>query len=124
MTEPTRVYVVTGETGEYEDREEWPVAAYLHRETAEQHRDLANGVTKDSVEPSLSYGGTADEYMRRKGEARAEVRRLLVDGNPYDPGMKIAYTGVEYAVVAVPLFRHVDEFLERLADGKQKGAAP
>lgn len=33
----TNVYLVMGMEGEYSDRKEWPVAAYLEQEKAKQH---------------------------------------------------------------------------------------
>jgi hypothetical protein len=121
MTEPTRVYVVQGQTGSHDDYREWPVAAYLHLETAEQHCELANGVTAPTVRWNLDWG----DRQAFIEDTRPLREQLNQHGSPYDPKVYVdPYTGTEYVVVEIPLFRHVDEFLERLADGKQRGAAP
>jgi hypothetical protein len=91
MTLPKSVFVVVGSTGEYSDHMEWNIAAYITKEEAEQHRDLAN------------------EFA--KGKEKLDWREQEKLKNPYDPDMKIDYTGTRYYVNEVKLFVHVDEFL-------------
>ena len=88
MTLPKSVFVVLGSTGEYSDHMEWNVAAYITREEAEQHRDLANEYARFV----LTWTGLKDIK------------------NPYDPNATVDCI-VEYLVNEVKLFVHVDEFL-------------
>lgn len=86
------VYVVIGWTGEYSDYTQWEVAAYTDKDAAEAH------------------AGAAGRAVAGSGQMEYEEQEALT--NPYDPNMKMYYTGTEYRVVAVPLFRHPDEYLE------------
>jgi hypothetical protein len=85
-----QVYVVMGETGEYSDREGWPVLAYMDEADARAHVArcdewaLANGCHANS-----------DQHVSFVG------RDKLV--NPHDERMRVDYTGVRYYVMPVPL---------------------
>lgn len=88
------IYLVVGDTGELSDHTQWFVAAYTEKEQAEQHAQLANQAVK----------GIEDLEWNAQDQARAN--------NHYDRGCKVYYTGTKYRVQAVPLVRHVDEYLE------------
>lgn len=80
-----RIYYVLGETGEYEDREEWVVCAYKRKEYAEQHVDAANKVTAD--------------FFRRNARGSGDVIAVQALGtceNPYDEKMQMGYNGTKY----------------------------
>ncbi len=83
-----KVYVVFGYTGEYSDRSEWPVCAYLDGSLAEEH-------AKRAVEEALKIEG--------KRGSRYSMLSPLNGTNPYDPGMKMDYTGTWYDVVVTEL---------------------
>ena len=73
------VYLVMGTTGEYSDRTEWPVKAYLDKGKAEQHVEQAS---KKAAEIDVTRGGCWD--YPDKGV------------NPFDPNMHMDYTGTDY----------------------------
>ena len=74
------VYLVVGTTGEYSDREEWPVRAYLLEANAVRHRDAAEA---------------AAATIHREREDRYSVPHGV---NPHDPDMKMDYTGTHYEI--------------------------
>ena len=94
MNAPEEIYVVFGETGEYDDRHYWPVAAYYDKNEAERHAQTATrwmGVSK----------------ARRDQQSLART-------NPYDVHCNVdPITGTKYTVAVVPLVAHPDEYMER-----------
>lgn len=82
MKTPKVVYLVVGETGEYSDREEWPVAVFSDEDKAKLFRDLCAEVVKGSE--------------RTSHEKRTKLK------SPYDPNLRVDYTGTSYDVVEVP----------------------
>lgn len=86
------VYVVVGQTGEYSDRTDWYVAAYLDRTDADWHADQA------MLEANRLATWT---------DAHGEVWRYSSDPhkplNHFDAGMNMYYTGTDYYVAEVPL---------------------
>ena len=52
----TTIYIVYGSTGEYSDRSEWPVAAYMDETLARTHRE--------------------SRHMVRLGRRRADLRQV------------------------------------------------
>lgn len=89
MSEERKVYVVMGGTGEYSDRREWPVAAYLDKAMADAHEDAA-------VRWARAHGLGFD------ADLGWEERRDRPP-SPFDPGMHVDYTGTDYHVLEVPL---------------------
>lgn len=85
MSQP-QVYVVMGQTGEYSDKREWAVMAYLSRELADKHADdaMLAAARVNKIGKGAFYGGKRD-------------------GNPYDPHMCMDYTGTDYYVLVVPM---------------------
>ncbi len=75
------IWVVFGTTGEYSDRDEWPVRAFYSKSNAER---LVAAATARANEIFAS-----EEYQSGV--------------NPYDPEMKMDYTGTTYYVVEVPI---------------------
>ena len=80
------VYVVFGETGEYSDRSDWPVKAYLSQQVAQE----------------LVVKATA-----RANELFAyHYRDYKVSGvNEFDQNMRMDYTGTKYYICEVELER-------------------
>lgn len=76
---------------------EWNVAAYFDKEQAELHRDLAQAWSK--CEPD---GDTLLDY---------EERDAMFHNSPFDPNIRIDYTGVRYYVDVVPLVNNPSEFV-------------
>lgn len=73
------IFLVMGETGEYEDKQEWVVCAYRNYEQAYQHAKMAD------EEASKFFTERGDEIVTRH------------KGN-YDEYMVIDYTGTSYYV--------------------------
>jgi len=87
-----KVYVVIGTTGEYSDRNEWPVCAYLSEKDAQARvGELENllrlhGANSDA--PGLIY------------ERRDQLKKIF---ESIDPDFEIDYTGTRYYYYPVPL---------------------
>lgn len=80
-----QVYVIHGYTGEYSDRGEWIVAAYLDRAEAEKHlKALEDFCIRNHVL------GMRSRDSRDRDLIRDELRANL------DPLADIDYTGVDY----------------------------
>lgn len=75
------IYLVIGETGEYDDHNEWVVHAYRSRELALEHAAAAEAVAKEIFK---EYPFPACIAANAK--------------NPHDPKMQIDYTGSRYRV--------------------------
>lgn len=85
------IYIVSGETGEYSDREEWLVRAFTKEADAYDFRDR---VEARYHELAKAAGGAV----------RLAWKRPDGYGNELDPWMQVqSCTGVEYSVEAVPL---------------------
>ena len=73
-----KIYVVKGETGEYDDHREWPVRAYFSQKLAELHRLHAQIVADDRQnDPIVSA---------------------------YDPFIKMDYNGTKYSVIEIDFY--------------------
>jgi hypothetical protein len=81
----SRVYIVHGRTGEYEDWRDWPVVAFSTRRRAETWARRANEWCKENGVGWNQY----PDYDLRYDESLT---------NPYDPRMSVDYTGVQYDV--------------------------
>lgn len=82
MTVTTTVYVIRGTTGEYSDRKEWVVCAYSDEQLA-----------KDHVLAATKWAHEEHARMGTYGE--------LERASPYDPDIRIDYTGTAYRYDAV-----------------------
>lgn len=100
----TKVYVVVGMTGEYEDRDAWNVAAYPDRDVAELHAKMANDgwiAERDRVYALEGYDfwGTDD---------KEEFLKTF----PWDRGGLCSYTDNVYKVIEVPFCLHPDQYID------------
>lgn len=80
----SKIWVVMGTTGEYSDRNEWPVVAFTDKARAEARivacTQEANKRFSEEVEP---------EEENHWGSYNTK-------NNPLDPNMKMDYTGTSY----------------------------
>lgn len=91
MTEPSFVYIVMGDTGEYSDRTEWPVLAFPSEEAAA-------GLVVKCEDFCREHGIlNGDDKIHLSYSARANIK------NPHDENMYVDYTGVRYYVMPVRL---------------------
>lgn len=79
------VFVVMGSTGEYSDRLEWAVMAYLDEAAAQEHVINAERRAKEI-------------FALRKGWRMPEGVK-----NEFDLNMDMDYTGTSYFIYTVPL---------------------
>lgn len=87
------LHVVMGTTGEYSDRSEWPVKAFVDEAKAQR------------------FVLEVDEWIRVNGLAMSDspnanphpdaAARGMV--NPFDPNMSFDYTGTDYYIMSVAL---------------------
>jgi hypothetical protein len=82
--ELNKVWIVTGETGEYADRSEWIAAAFTNERVAEKFKEAC------------------------QLEADKEDSRHLDFKHSLDPKFKCSYTGTTYDIEKLDLF---DEFI-------------
>jgi hypothetical protein len=75
-----------GSCGEYSDRREWNVAAYLSEKTAKEHAENADAKAK------ILYTQYKDACYD-----------IPAGSNEYDPQMSSDYTGTRYDMVMVSL---------------------
>lgn len=85
---PRAVYVVMGTTGEYSDRNEWPVCAFFSQADAQAH------VKKASEWLEQHYDNNSPDFDRWDWGKNNK--------NPYDEGMEVDYTGTSWYVYEVP----------------------
>lgn len=83
-----KIFVLFGHTGEYSDRQEWLVKAFVSQTLAEEVRDRCNAYAKAAPD---------DWDEREKYEAN----------NPDDPSMTMQYTGTEYRIEETELDEQV-----------------
>lgn len=89
-----KIYVVMGTCGEYSDRTEWPVCAFVSEDLA---RELGEKATKRAAEVSAAHD--AEPYYVDEQEYAKK--------NEYDPGMNFNYTGTTYYLMPVELRKSV-----------------
>lgn len=84
-TRMNRVWLVMGATGEYSDRQEWPVRAYLDKSVAEREvvrlTDEARALFAD-----VGYGWEPHQRKAVQGHGKKVG----------DPGFSMDYTGTSY----------------------------
>jgi hypothetical protein len=95
------VYVVMGTTGEYSDRNEWAVMAYLDEAAAQEHVVNADRRAKEL------FATRPDRYSIEKG------------ANEFDPDMSMDYTGTSYFIYTVPLAKK-SGLTKRALDGASR----
>ena len=80
------VYTVFGTTGEYSDRDEWPVISYLDEEMAKEHVIRATEKAKEwEVKRKETYADPPEGW------------------NKHDPKMSMDYTGTSYYYVTTEI---------------------
>lgn len=84
------LHVVMGTTGEYSDREEWPVRAFLDEAAARLFVARAEAWLRAR---NLHAGAGSDIW-----DDRTEA-----DASPFDAGLQVSYTGTRYYLMGVPL---------------------
>lgn len=77
------VYVVCGEAGEYEDYEDWIVAAYLDKEKAKKHAISAMEWHKEYLENEKNKGYYDEDIIEPEYNPFDKGRRLR-DSTKYD----------------------------------------
>lgn len=95
------VYVVTGMTGEYSDRREWPAAVFADEREAQAFVQLA------TAHASLVAQQLAD--FRESDDPRAYCDEGHILESPYDPAFQMLYNGTRYHYEAVPLRERATE---------------
>ena len=88
-----RVYIVFGTTGEYSDRTEWPVRAFLSENEAAQ---LVAALDERVRIERMDGSGFGPGYYERLDEVTERMKDV-------DPNFQTDYTGTRYYVVDVPL---------------------
>lgn len=82
MTQPAHIWIVSGETGSYEDRGEWTVAAFTSREEADALCKRLNDWCRENDVHSISRTFRGDEYNER-GRRIAEIERTNTSPDPF-----------------------------------------
>lgn len=104
------IYIVFGRTGEYSDRNEWPVVAYPSEAEAVKHTERAN------------------DWLRRRGwllgESIVDRSKFEYGTNPYDPNCSIDYTGTDYVAVKLPLKARAPREKTKWLDGQPLRGEP
>lgn len=115
MSDGAKVYVVMGTVGEYSDRQQWAVAAFLEEDRAiAALRELEAWCREHGCHASQHSRISSDAAQRallQRWSAHEEAVREAADwdddkvnyGNPLDPAMKWSYTGVDYWVMPTEL---------------------
>lgn len=81
----TTMYLVIGRTGEYADKQKWPVAVHNTEESAEEHSKRAQEWA------TTEFTKLKDRFQSYK----------LRGKNPHDPDMECDHTGTTYSVTPV-----------------------
>jgi hypothetical protein len=88
----TRAFIVEGRTGEWDDYQDWPVAIFTDRGRAARFAKRANDWLR---EHGLHADNAHISHYRERREAAG--------ASPYDPQLRVDYTGARYCTVSVPL---------------------
>lgn len=84
----SKLYIVSGTTGEYSDRHDWTVAAYADEAKAQAHAEAAKRWYQ------------ATDYFERYQSEWDDAKNPK---NPFDPFMSCDYTGTSWSVGCVEL---------------------
>lgn len=87
------IYLVTAESGEYSDRQEWSVCAYRSKKLADEHAGKASNWLMETRK-------RCDDWFDLR-----ELTSKKETGSPYDPHLAQTYSldDVEYCVSVVEL---------------------
>lgn len=83
-----QIWTVEGTTGEYSDRREWTVMAYLNKALAEKH-------CADAIAEAVRLGASR---TRQRAEVTYDQYVEDAEKNKFDPDMSCDYSGVDYYV--------------------------
>jgi hypothetical protein len=86
------IYVVVGQTGEYSDRTDWYVCAYLDEAKATKHADEAMKWAVQNEEKCSEMTYETDYYSED-----------FTFGNPWDEDMQMQSRRTDYYVAAVEI---------------------
>jgi len=92
-----KVYIVTGQTGEYSDHQSWDVAAYTDEKQAQKHVQLLETMCR---EHNVSEAHAKSGLFRWEDMVKPFFSEL-------DPGFCVDYTGTWYVVNDVQLLETV-----------------
>lgn len=112
------LYVVRGSTGEYSDRSEWNVRAFLTLAKAQQHVVLATARANELRAAGHNRFGDSGCWCDDCDDR--PTRRLQRPFNEFDERMRMDYNGTRYAISEVPLD---DDVLLDIADTVGKDVA-
>jgi hypothetical protein len=94
-----KIHHVKARTGEYSDASSVTVETYSNIRSARAHARAANNyaIEHDIHTPSYS---TNRGFPARKGDAIPDYdeREAIMDANPFHPGGRCDYTGIQYSV--------------------------
>jgi len=103
-----KIFIVMGSTGEYSDRTEWPVMAFLTEAEAKKHED-------DCLTEAIRLGASStlkkphyDSYAHDGEKSK------------FDPDMQCSYTGVGYFIMDCPFTAPKPSFLLKTTGGYLK----
>ena len=100
--ERTEIYLVTGVSGDYEDRREWVVCAYVDAALAAEHVRRAQRFAWRLVQIQQLYFQLRDTYPWKPTRFLDDMGRPKA--NPYDSSMVFDSSGVHYSVAAMPCY--------------------
>lgn len=86
------IYIVYGRTGQYSDRTEWNVCAYLTENLAKRHAELAQ---------------TEADHIEAHRPDRYDSEGMT---NKWDSQMRMDYTGTSYNYTMVEVFDELMQF--------------
>lgn len=109
-----KVYLVRGNTGEYDMYQTWDVACYTEPEMATLHCRRANEWLKERKLHRDDKGvGVSKWEGWDDNDTGLDLDFEDRERNPYDKAMRIVYTGTSYTVEQIPLYAHLDQYLEQ-----------
>lgn len=97
------VFVVIGQSGEYSDRRDWPVAAYTDRALAERHEFAATKRAKEFHDTTCEHGERMCDFCSPCNRWDLDAA-LPVFMGPLDPNARsYCGRGADYFTLEVPL---------------------
>lgn len=96
--EERKVFIVRGQCGEYSDREEWLVAAFMSRASADDFEAMCTDFAR-------AHGVHRDQPKQPTWNERRVFMDNIKSGALVapDPSIRADYTGSDYVVLEVPL---------------------
>lgn len=111
MSESVPLFVVGGQSGEYSDRSEWTVGAFLSRAAADKKE-------AECTDFARKHRVHRDQPDACNYEEREVFLASVRDGSLVapDPAIRVDYTGSDYCVYEMPLLLGDVGEVEALAD--------